>query len=395
MKHDALDLDAPGQSGDAEATVIQRAMGEDALAPAARARLQQAAMQALEPLLRELGMTVDALNRPSEKFERVVLIGGTSRMRGFDGLIEDTLGIPVTRPSLRGPLWGEHITDERIRDLGLPAMALALEQIVDARGHRVNLRRGDLGGLSDFSAIRAKAGWIAAFLALLIVVFFVRKAVRISTLEGHEQLLAEKLDEQSEKLLGEKPDTEVAVVDRFRNMREAVGEGSKAETEQIYPQMTAFRIFYDVTRVQREVNLAAEPPKPGAEDPMEEDEDGLPKPPSKPAEPAPAVPAAEKHQIELSSFAAEVKSPTSAAATLGGSGFDIVTIENFVSKLRAHKCFKQVDRQETKKTNNPARPGWTDFTIKIDVGCSTPIEPKTAKTEPTEKGKSAEKTEGE
>ncbi len=398
LKHTALRLgrEDARETSNEDVTVIQRAVAdvdsdisrEDAV------RIERAAMTALEPILRELGMTLDAMTRPQETIDRIVLVGGTARIPGLDAMLEEATGLPVERPAPKGPLWGELVHDRRVLELGLPSIALALEHVVDSGGHRVNLRRGEFGGFSDFSAITARAGWIAAFVGILLAIFVARKFLRISTLEGHEKLLAEKLDEQSTRLLGEAQDESVATIDRFRTVRDAVAEGSKTETEQIYPQMTAFRLFFDVTRIQHEVNAQAEPPKPGEDDAFEEDEDGLPKPKPVPATPPPAIPAAEKHQIELTSFAAEVKSPTSAAATVAGSGFDIVTIEKFASKLREHKCFKQVDRQETKKTTNPARPGWTDFTLKIEVTCGTPLEPKAAKAEATDK-KTTDKAEGD
>jgi type IV pilus assembly protein PilM len=398
LKHTALRLDghAASEVSNEDVTVLKRAMPDvdSDLSEADRVRIERAALTALEPLLRELGMTLDAMVRPGDVIDRIILTGGTSRIPGIEAMLEDATGLPVERPAPKGPLWGELVHDRRLLELGLPSVALALEHVADTGGHRVNLRRGELGGFSDFSAITARAGWIAAFVGILLAIFIARKFLRISTLEGHEQILAEKLDEQSLKLLGEAQDESVAVIDRFRTVRDAVAEGTKTETEQIYPQMTAFRVFYDVTRIQHEVNLQAEPPKPGEDEAFEEDEDGLPRPKAPPATPPPAIPAAEKHQIELTSFAAEVKSPTSAAATVAGSGFDIVTIEKFASKLREHKCFKQVDRQETKKTTNPARPGWTDFTLKIEVTCGAPAETKAAKTEATDK-KPADKGEGD
>ena len=56
-----------------------------------------------------------------------------------------------------------------------------------------------------------------------------------------------------------------------------------SETAAVYPSMTAFKIFYEVTRIQKALNdqaaEAAEAEKHGDEEPPEEDELGLPKPP--------------------------------------------------------------------------------------------------------------------
>lgn len=354
LKHTALTLD-PNDTG-----------APPGLDAGQRRAMVKAAVGALEPLLRELKMTLDALATRGTRPSKIVALGGTARLDGLMSVLEEYLGLPVEGPRLQGVAWSEVLADERVVEVGLPATALALEYVADQALHRVNLRR-DLGSVSDFSALRARAGWIAAFVALLLVLFFARKIMRISTLSDHEQQLAVRLDEYAEEVLGAKTDPTLPVMDRFDDVVGTVLAKPEDETDQVYPQMTAFKIFFEVTRVQRAVNDEGEPPPP--EEEHEEDEDGNPLPPKPKTVETPVKTAAEKQMVELNSFAADIKGPTTAAATISGSGFDIVTIEKFAERLRQYACFKKVDRQETKKTNNPNRPGWTDFTIKIDVKC--------------------------
>lgn len=372
MKHEDLRVDGEAHPG------------SGLLGPADQAALLRAAAAPIETLLREVKLTIDALGalgRRGERPSRVILIGGTARLSGLPRLFEEQLGLEVESPRLKGIVWSELIADHRVREIGLPATALALEHVADATPHRVNLRRGDLGSLSDFSAIRARAGWIGAFLALILVVFFARKMMRISTLEGHEQQLAERLDDYASRVLNEKPDTTLTVPQRFADVAATVLAKPESETEQVYPQMTAFNMFFEVTRLQRQVNEEAQPQAGQGDDEPEEDEDGLPIPPKPAPEAKAPTSAAEKKMIELNSFSSDVKTPTTGAVTISGSGFDIVTIEKFATRLRQHACFKKVDRQETKKTNNPNRPGWTDFTIKIDVKCDIPSEAEVGRAE--------------
>lgn len=371
MKHTALTLD-PRAAQDPELRTLQRA-----------------AASALEPLLRELKMTLDSFRQRGASPSRLIVHGGTARMTGLIEVLADYLGVPVESPRVLGAIWNDVATDERVLEVGLPAAGLALEYVADAEFHRVNLRRGDMGSVSDFSALRARAGWIAAFLVALLAVFFVRKAMRISTLSDHEQQLAERLDEYAERVLGAKTDPTLPVMDRFDEVVETVLTRPEDETSQVYPQMTAFHLFFEVTRIQRSINDEANPP--AADAPEEEDEDGNPLPP-KPQEPTAPTPVAEKQMVELNSFSADVKSPTTAAATISGSGYDIVTIEKFAERLRQHACFKKVDRQETKKTNNPNRTGWTDFTIKVDVKCDLPGEEDVGRAE-TPRSTPADRTE--
>jgi len=393
IKHHELDL-----SGEAPP-------GVDAREHERRVRV---AAQALEPILRELKMTIDAIARPKLRGAQedaplggIVLCGGMSRLSGLPALVERLLGAPLVQVEPRGAIWEALAGRVEVLDVGLPAAALALEHMVDSEPHRVNLRRGDMALASDFGALRAKAGWIAAFLAVLLVIFFVRKVMRISTLEEQQQVLAERLEEYAGETLGETPDPELDVRGRFDTTLDLVLSPPGSETSEVYPAMTAFKIFYEVTRIQRQLNdeaarTAAAETGGGDEDEDEEetDEFGMPKPPKPPAAgagEAAAAPAVEKRQVELNSFAADLKSAAAGQATLTGSAFDIVTVESFASQLRQHPCFKKVDRQETRKTSNPNHPNWTDFTIKIEVKCDVAEEAPRA--DAGERAKAADKGE--
>jgi len=373
--------------------------------PADHAQRVQVATDALEPMLRELKMTLDAMTshqvRTAEEAAHglggVVLYGGMSRLRGLGGLVGELLDAPVLRARPKGLLWGQVAADEGLMDVGLGAAGLALEHMADSEPHRVNLRRSDMTLVSGLGALRAKAGWIAAFFAVALAIFFVRKVMRLSTLEEQEQQLATRLDDYGDKALGDKPDPELDVKTRFETVLDLVTSPTGSETEQVYPGMTAFKIFYEVARIQKTLNDEAAR-NAGANKDDEEpelDEFGLPKPPAPIPAGAGAEPAADKpdkRQVELNSFAADLKAANSAQATLMGSAFDIVTVENFASQLRLHPCFKKVDRQETKKTSNPNHPNWTDFTIKLEVHCEAMVEAPRA--EAAEKQKAADKGDG-
>lgn len=392
IKHHELDL-----SGDAP-------RGVD---PREHERRVRVAAQALEPILRELKMTLDAIaaqklrgGHESAALGGIVLCGGMSRLMGLPALLERLLGAPLLPVEPRGPIWETTVARAEALDIGLPAAALALEHMADTDPHRVNLRRGEMALGSDFGALRAKAGWIAAFLAVLLVVFFVRKVMRVSTLEEQEKILAARLDEYAGETLDETPDAELDVRTRFDTMLEMVQSPPGSETSEVYPAMTAFKILYEVTRIQKALNdeaaRTATAATAGEDEEEETDEFGLPKPPKAPAaaggaEGAEAVPVVEKRQVELNSFAADLKSAAAGQATLTGSAFDIVTVESFASQLRQYPCFKKVDRQETRKTSNPNHPNWTDFTIKIEVKCD--VSEEAPRAEAGERAKAADKGE--
>ncbi len=419
IKHLELDL-----SGETPAGVT----------PQEHARRVKVALQALEPILRELKMTVDAMTAAKLRqgsgagfgasaaaaaaasptagtamveaagnltgLGGVILCGGMSRLPGMAALIEQLLDAPVFSVKPKGPLWETVAQTPGLMDVGLAASALALEHMRDSDPHRVNLRRGDMSLVSDYGALRARAGWIAAFLAILLVIFFVRKVMRVSTLEEQQAQLAARLDEYGDNTLGEKPDPELEVKARFETVLDLVTSPPGSETDEVYPSITAFKVFYEISRIQKALNDDADrtaAAKSGGgtggkdfEEP-EEDELGLPKPPTEPVPAAAPEPVADKKQVELNSFAADLKTANSGSATLAGSAFDIVTVENFVTKLKEFGCFKKVERQETKKTSNANHPNWTDFTIKIEVKCDLATAPAPRADAGADKAKAADK----
>ncbi|MCC6620254.1 MAG: pilus assembly protein PilM [Deltaproteobacteria bacterium] len=340
---------------------------------AAHGPLAQAAGQALEPLFREIKVTIDKFAERGqgeagaggrERISEVVLIGGAARLPGVDALLARMLGVPVGPPRPSGVIWDQVRKAPDLFDLGLPSVGLALEHVGDHE-HRVNFRRGG-GGFGDLGALRAKAGWIAAFLAVALVLFFVRKQLRASTLEDQQAQLVARLDEYTKKVLDGPVSPNAEPAARFKAVKTLVTSPPESEVEYVYPGMTAFRIFYEVTKAQDQINDKAMPPEPEPPDP--EDPDPIPTPP------APVIEPADRRQIELSSFQADLKS-----ATVSGIGYDIGTIEELASKLREHPCFKKVDLKETRKTTrHPTRPAWLDFTLKLDVKCEPRATPAPA-----------------
>lgn len=344
------------------------------------------AARALEPILRELKMTVAALTRNREqgaitadtRLAGVVLCGGMSRLPGIAVLIERLLAAPMIDIGLVGPIWerlavgegpeGPRASGAELTDVGLVPAALALEHVRDSDPHRINIRHGSMALSSDFGALRARAGLIAAFIALLLVIFFVRKAIRVSTLSDQEELLAARLDEYEEQTLGTKPDHEIDTKLRFEMVRDMVLTPPGSETDEVYPTMTAFNIFYEATRIQKVFNdeaarvaaenAAGDEEEPEASEPGDEEEGEKSEP--------------EKHQVELSLFSADLKSAQTGQAKLVGVAYDIVTVEAFVDKLGEHPCFEKVDQQDAPKNSNPEHPGWESFQLKITVKCEQP-----------------------
>jgi type IV pilus assembly protein PilM len=324
---------------------------------------------ALDPLLRDLRVSLDALGARSGAIGELILAGGGSRLAGIDAAIAAATDLPVRFAAPRGSIWSpETAAIDGVASQGLLAAALALEPLTADDRHRVDLRKGEFAYGSDFDAVRSRLGWMIGFAVLLLIGHFVRQAVEISELSKQQAKLSERLNEHMEKI-GEKDfGAELEVPERFAMALELIQVPPADETREIYPGMTAFAAFYEATRVQQEVNDGLLP------DEIFDDEN-MPKPDRPPI--------AELKQVELQSFNTDGKS-----LTITGTGFDIDVIEAFKSKLGELPCFKQVERQETRATSNRDRPNWRDFTLKAELKCElAPPGEKTAANRPPEEKK--------
>jgi len=326
--------------------------------------ISRAAGQALEPLFREIKLSMDAFaEREGGAVSEVVLTGGAARLPGIQPMLERLLNVPVGPTRFNGTLWDAVRKNAAVAESGLTAAALALEHTSES-DHRVNFRRAG-SGFGDLGALRDKAPWIAAFVVAALVIFFIGKQIRLSALEDQQAQLAAALDKYAGEVLVEPVPSNLDTAAKFKFVQGKVTMPPESEIEAVYPGMTAFRTFYEVTRAQDALNDKAQPEEPEPPEPGEEPE---------PIDPSTIVAPADRKQIELATFTADIKS-----ATVGGIGYDIGTIEDLASRLRQNPCFKKVDLKETRKTTrHPERPSWLEFTLKLEVKCDVKTGPATA-----------------
>jgi type IV pilus assembly protein PilM len=325
-------------------------------------KASESVQRALAPLLRDLRVSLDALaSRVGVPIRAATLIGGGAALEGLPEALSDALGITAERARASDSLWAPDIASNPAATLsGALAAALALEPLEADDAHRINLRTGEFSYGSDFEALKAKAGWIAAFVGVLLTLHFVRQAVLVDTLEDQEAQLGEKLEAHMAFMLGEPgfaADKE-EIRERFRLATELIDAPPADETRDLYPGMTAFNAFYTSTRVQHEVNEGLLP------DDMFDD-DGVAQPGTQPI--------VELKQLELQAFNTDGKN-----MTITGTAFDIDVIEAYKSKLAEVPCFKAVERQDTKATSNRDRPNWRDFTLKAELKCAPVASDRTA-----------------
>ncbi len=308
--------------------------------------------QALEPILREIKTTLAAHEgRTGRPVGSAIVFGGTAELPGVVDLIGRVVDVPVGTPKPTGPIWDGLDGVDGASTTAVAAVGMALQHTVDNGTHRVNFRRGEMAFASDFKDLQNRLAWVALLAVALLALFFVRKYLQIQHLEGQQATLVERLDTHTERVMEMTFDNGDDIPAKFQLVEEEMLAPVDAEADTVYPEMTAFKIFYDLTAAQEDVNRAAKV----VEEAAKATEEGKPDTPEVRAE------------IELKSVNAELK-----GATVSGVAYDIETIEAFAEKLRAHNCFKKVDRQETRKNQYGERKGWMTFTIKIEVKCEKP-----------------------
>ena len=136
------------------------------------ARIHEALAPELASLARDLRQTLVACQaKTGITVERVLLVGGGSRLRGISSYLAEQLHLPV---STLGPAEDHAVLGQRLAGLGARADVAFLATGVALEGASgrpsFDLRQGDLSFKADLSYLRAKAVPLAA--AALVVVAF-------------------------------------------------------------------------------------------------------------------------------------------------------------------------------------------------------------------------------
>jgi type IV pilus assembly protein PilM len=343
-------------------------------------RALDAVAEALTPLVREIRTSLHVhAQRSGQRVERAEVFGGTSRLAGLTELLADGLALRCERPRLEGAPFARLLEEGAPQETLPKATALALRFIDGEPGVSLNFRQGDLAYESDFKAVRDKAVWLVAWAVVIVGAFFGKQFLHAETLEQNHERLATVLEQYTEKVLGDKTSD-------FDGVLKRVSQPPDDEGDRIYPELTAFKAFVEVTAAQDAINATSgedgekkDKPKPEAEpklpeDGAEPDHAGAP-----PDEAAGAKTEGTGFQIELKKVVFELKK-----ATVEGEASNIEAIEKLVERLKTQRCFQNVDSGKARQTNFRGREGWFDFTIKMDVGCTLPKQDEAA--ESKEKG---------
>lgn len=176
------------------------AVGESVVGPDAE-RAAGAFLRALQPVLRELRPTLKAYTaRARRPVGRVLLCGGTAKLRGLAGHLGRELGIPTELLELE-PQAKELVASSGVA--AAQAVALALRgQASGTKAPRFNLRRGEFAFKSDFDFMTERLGRLAVYASILFVLMVAGGMVKNAVLERREKEIDALFCEVTQRILG-------------------------------------------------------------------------------------------------------------------------------------------------------------------------------------------------
>jgi type IV pilus assembly protein PilM len=302
--------------------------------------------EALAPTLRDIRLTLHAqTQRLGASIDRIYLFGGTCRLPGVEDLVARNVDAPVQVPVISRQPWSELAMDP-LDQMSIPAaVGLGLRLVDEASGETLNFRQGDLAYESDFKALRDKAGFLTVIALILLSAFFGRQIIELRALEANHGALTAALEAFSETVIGE-------LKDDFEYVKQRLLMPVAKSDDKVYPDISAFRSFYDVTTAQNTVN--AIPPKEdageseGSDDPDDaEDKSGF--------------------EVELKQIQADLRT-----LFVKGEANDIEAVEAFTAELKKNRCFSEVETNDTTRISFGDRQDWLRFQLKVEVACADP-----------------------
>ena len=176
------------------AIVSDEGASEDARA------ISDAVCAGLAPLVAAMGATLRTLD-PEELPTRMLLTGGTSRLRGLVDYLSRVFAMPVMLLDIKGSL-GEMEAPERLAPEDALVVGLALGQLRHGHNALLNFRRGDLAYEGDIQLYRGQLTRIAVGLAAVILLAITTSSVRYMVMSSEEQRLNEGFCQATEKIVG-------------------------------------------------------------------------------------------------------------------------------------------------------------------------------------------------
>ncbi|NUN16011.1 MAG: pilus assembly protein PilM [Myxococcales bacterium] len=215
-------------------------------------RIAAVVRNGVDPLVQALFTTLQAVSSKlrGEVIQRVLLTGGTSRLRGIYDYLEDALGVTTESLTVSGLPLGEMSEPKENDSRFAAALSMALRATSAATRDDFNFRRGAFAYAGDFQFIKDKLVYLVVLLVLLIGLAVFRGYTRYSMLveERDQQLVA--LQDFSKEVLGKEKDD-------FDSVLTALRDVPVPEDLKVFPEISATEMLYDITSIMQEVSSAS------------------------------------------------------------------------------------------------------------------------------------------
>ncbi len=164
-------------------------------------RAERVCLHALQPILREVRLTLKSYEAQSKRpIGQLLLCGGTAKLKGLAARLEQELRVPTSVVEAAA----------EIRSLmpqagaeSVQAWALAMRGTASgAKVQRFNLRKDEFVFKSDFDFVKQRIGTLAAFAGVLFLLLVASGLARNFILEQREKKLDAELCETTKRILG-------------------------------------------------------------------------------------------------------------------------------------------------------------------------------------------------
>ncbi len=213
--------------------------------------LALATRQAVQPLLRELRLTLANWQRRSHKKpDRILLTGWLAELGGIHEFVERALDVPVQAIALGNMPDVRLASAHSLGDRGALAVALALAAADTEESGDVDFRQGELAYEGDFKVLRQRLPQLVAFIVVALCLLGIRASLnyRALVIEQEQQLAI--LQALSKQLTG-KASTD------FETVRKELAREPAVDMAALYPDISAFKVLEDVSSI---LDKVTEPP---------------------------------------------------------------------------------------------------------------------------------------
>ncbi len=224
---------------------------EEALENQQERAIAAATRVALQPLLRELRLTLSGwLRRAHRRPDRLLITGGLSQLNGLAEFLERSLDLPVQHIRL-GDMPDVQVAEASVLgDRAALAVALALGAGEADPDADVDFRQGELSYEGDFKILRQRLPQLAAFLVVALCLIGIRASLNYRALVTEQEQQRATLQALSKQLTG-KPSVD------FEGVKKELERPVAVDVASYYPDMSAFRATEEISNI---IDKVTEPP---------------------------------------------------------------------------------------------------------------------------------------